>query len=167
MRNRRMENTVRVLSLVLLVALMASAPALAASEAPVPDEIISPTSAGEVVFPHRKHVEDLGYACTECHHETQAAVLKMPHPEYFADFWIDCKICHREAGAPLAPQACSTCHRSSLSNIADQTSSAKVAIHRNCWRCHESGSGEKATASCALCHNRKRIAAPAAAGGVK
>ncbi len=160
----------RVLRLLLLVALLTSAPASAASadpEASVPAEIVSPASVGEVTFPHRKHFEELGLACTECHHETQAAVLKMPHPEYFADFWIDCKVCHREASAPLAPQACSACHHSSLSNIADQTSSAKVAIHRSCWRCHESGTGEKATANCALCHNRERIAAPAAARPVK
>lgn len=157
----------RVLSLVLLVALMASAPASAAPEAPVPAEIVSPTSVGEVVFSHLRHVEELGFACTECHHETRAAVLAMPHPQYFADFWIDCKVCHREGSAPLVPQACSVCHHSSLSNIADQTSSAKVAIHRSCWRCHESGSGQKATANCAFCHNRKRIAAPAAAGGGK
>jgi len=165
-----MENAVKVLSFALLVALMVSAPAsaaLAAPDNPVPDEIVSPNSVGEVVFPHRKHFEELAFACTECHHETQAAVLKMPHPEYFADFWIDCKICHREAGAPLAAQACSTCHRSSLSNIADQTSSAKVAIHRNCWRCHDTGTGEKATASCALCHNRQRIGAPAPVRGAK
>jgi hypothetical protein len=165
-----METAMRVLSLVLLMALIASAPASAAPAdpgAPIPAEIVVPTSVGEVVFPHRKHVEELGFACTECHHETQAAVLDMPHPQYFADFWIDCKVCHREGSAPLVPQACSACHHSSLSNIADQTSSAKVAIHRSCWRCHESGSGEKATANCAFCHNRKRIAAPAVAGGVK
>jgi hypothetical protein len=162
-----MENTVRVLSLVLVVALTVSAPASAVPEAPVPDQIVVPSSVGEVVFPHQKHVEELAFACTECHHETQAAVLKMPHPQYFTDFWIDCKICHREASTPLAPQACSACHRSSLSNIADQTSSAKVAVHRNCWRCHETGAGEKATASCAFCHNRNRIAAPAVVRGAK
>ncbi len=165
-----MEDIVKVLRLLLLVPLLISAPAAVASadpEASVPSDIVSPASVGEVTFPHRKHFEELGLACTQCHHETQAAVLKMPHPEYFADFWIDCKVCHREASAPLAPQACSACHHSSLSNIADQTSSAKVAIHRSCWRCHESGTGEKATANCALCHNRERIAAPAAARPVK
>ena len=159
----------KVLRLVLVVALMAAAPAAAAPADPgatVPDEIVSPSSVGEVVFPHRKHVEELGFACTECHHETRAAVLNMPHPEYFADFWIDCKVCHREGDAARAPQACSACHHSSLSNIADQTSSVKVAVHRSCWRCHEPGVGAKATANCALCHNRERIAAPAA-GGVK
>jgi hypothetical protein len=157
-----MENTVKVLSFALLVALTVTVPASAAPEAPVPDQIVSPSSVGEVVFPHRKHFEDLGLACAECHHETQAAVLKIPHPDYFADFWINCKICHREQGVPLAPQSCSACHHSSLSNIADQTLSAKVAIHRNCWRCHPVDTGEKATTSCAFCHNRQRIAAPAA-----
>jgi hypothetical protein len=165
-----MENAVRLLRFAVVVALTVGPPTLAAAadaDAPVPAEIVSPSSVGEVVFPHRLHFEQLQLACTECHHETRAAVLDMPHPQYFADFWIDCKICHREAGAPLAPQDCSACHRSSLSNIADQTLSAKVAIHRSCWRCHESGVGEKATASCAFCHNRDRIAAPAAVRGAQ
>jgi len=156
--------------LVLVAALTVAPPAVAGAadpEAPVPAEIVSPTSVGEVAFPHRKHFEELQLACAACHHETRAAVLDMPHPQYFADFWIDCKVCHREASAPQAPQACATCHRSSLSNIADQTSSAKVAIHRSCWTCHPSDSGEKATANCTFCHNRERIAAPAAAAGVK
>jgi len=165
-----METAVRVLSCVLLVALTLWLPTSAAAaepEAPVPAEIVSPASVGEVVFPHRKHFDELQVACTACHHETRAAVLDMPHPQYFDDFWIDCKRCHREAPAPLAAQACSTCHHSALSNIADQTSSAKVAIHRSCWTCHPSGSGETATANCTFCHNRKRMAAPAAAAGVK
>jgi DnaJ-class molecular chaperone len=61
----------------------------------------------------------------------------------------------------LAPQACSTCHHSALSDIADQTLSAKVALHRSCWKCHEAQTGEKATAHCSFCHNRNRIAGPA------
>lgn len=160
----------KVLSFVLAVALttwLASA-ATAADPAPaVPAEIVSPSSVGEVVFHHRTHFEDLQVPCTTCHHETHAAVLDMPHPEFFDDFWIDCKVCHGEASAPQAPQACSSCHRSDLSNIADQTSSAKVAIHHSCWRCHASGTGEKATENCAFCHNRERIAAPAAAAGAQ
>jgi len=165
-----MENPVRVFSYALLVALLVSAPVSATpagEEPPVPDEIVSPSSVGEVVFPHRKHFEELGLPCTDCHHETQATVLKMPHPDYFADFWIDCKICHRKAGPPLASQSCSACHHSSVSNIADQTLSAKVVIHRSCWRCHPVDTGEKAAESCAFCHNRQRIATPAAVHGTK
>jgi len=160
----------RILRVVLIAALTAWSPASANAAEPapsVPAEIVSPTSVGEVVFPHRKHFEELQFPCTTCHHETRAAVLEMPHPQYFDDFWIDCKVCHQEASAPQAPRACSTCHRSDLSNIADQTSSAKVAVHRSCWTCHASGAGEKATANCGLCHNRKRIAAPAPAAGAR
>jgi hypothetical protein len=165
-----METTVKVVSSLVLMGLIASVPTSAAAADPetaAPSEIVSPSSVGEVVFPHRQHFEDLGFACTECHHETHATVLESPHPQYFADFWIDCKICHREASAPLVPQACSTCHHNSLSNIADQTSSVKVAVHKSCWNCHEPGTGENATANCSFCHNRERIAAPAAAGGVE
>jgi len=160
----------KVLSLMLAVALTAwvPAPATAADPSPpAPAEIVSQTSVGEVVFHHRAHFDELQFPCTTCHHETRAAALDMPHANYFDDFWIDCTVCHHAASAPQAPQACSTCHRSDLSKIADQTSSAKVAIHRSCWTCHASGTGEKATANCGFCHNRERIAAPAAAAGVK
>lgn len=152
----------------LLAALVVLAPvpvAPADPESPAPVEIVSPSSVGEVVFPHQKHFEELSIGCGDCHHETSAAVLKMPHPQYFEDFWIDCAVCHREDDAPLASLSCSSCHPSAPTSIADQTLSAKVAIHRSCWRCHETGSGESATASCAQCHNRERIAASASAGG--
>jgi hypothetical protein len=64
----------------------------------------------------------------------------VPHPEYFHDFWIDCSTCHRKKGeAPLEPQACSTCHHERNGDLADETLSAKVVIHKNCWSCHEGG----------------------------
>jgi hypothetical protein len=148
-----------------LVFVVAPMPALAADPTPsIPVDIVSPSSVGEVVFPHRKHVEEFSLDCVTCHHETHAAVLDMPHPQYFADFWIDCKICHRADSPPLASVACSKCHPSSPKSVADQTLSSKVAIHRSCWVCHEPGTGEKATATCGLCHNRQRIAPSASAG---
>ena len=150
----------RNLACTLVAALLVVAPLPVLSADPgteVPAEIVSPSSVGEVVFPHRKHVEELNFGCSDCHHETRAAVLDMPHPQYFEDFWIDCKICHRPGSAPLKPLACSTCHHSAPSSVADQTLSAKVAIHRSCWGCHDPGSGEKATETCGLCHNRQRI----------
>jgi len=119
----------------------------------VPEEIISPSTAGEVFFPHLQHTEEFDVACEDCHHETNAAELNMPHDDYFDDFWIDCKICHHEGGtAKLQAQACSKCHHSSPTNIADETLSSKVAIHKNCWNCHEVGTGQEASASCQLCH---------------
>ncbi len=119
-----------------------------------PAEIISPSSAGEVVFPHQFHFEELEVECSDCHHETNAAKLQLPHDNYFDDFWIDCKICHHDSEVTgQVAQACSACHHDSPVNIADETLSSKVVIHQNCWGCHEVEKGAEASRSCALCHS--------------
>jgi hypothetical protein len=125
-----------------------------------------PSYIGEVEFPHLDHVDAFGLDCGECHHETNAATLVIPHEDYFDDFWIDCSICHREPGsAALQAQACSNCHPARPKNIADETLSAKVVIHKNCWACHDSGTGAEASSNCAFCHTGARLRfSPARAG---
>ena len=115
-------------------------------------EIVSPSVIGEVRFPHDFHFEELGFDCSDCHHETNATRLEMPHEEYFEDFWIDCRTCHREADTPSAPQSGAECHHASPVSTADETLSAKVVIHRSCWECHDSGTGEEASRGCGFCH---------------
>lgn len=122
-------------------------------------EIIRVSSyIGEVVFPHFDHVDAFGLECEECHHETNASALNIPHEDYFDDFWIDCKICHHKPGpAVLEAQACSNCHPARPKSIADETLSAKVVIHKNCWACHDSGTGAEASSNCAFCHTGPRL----------
>lgn len=120
-------------------------------EAAVPDVM----ELEDVIFPHEMHVDDLGIECRECHHETDAAKLKSPHPDYFADFWINCRICHHESQTPRAAQRCSECHHDNPFDIADETRSSKVVIHKSCWSCHEVGLGANASASCATCHENR------------
>jgi len=123
----------------------------------MPDEIISPSSVGEVTFPHLFHYEDLEYECVECHHEINAAKLITPHDKYFKDFWIDCSICHNgNETAKMQAQACSECHHTHPYGIADETLSAKVVIHKNCWECHEVETGIAASESCEMCHSGER-----------
>jgi hypothetical protein len=122
----------------------AAAPAAAADD---------PSRIAPAVFPHDEHAADMEIECIRCHHETNAAPLTLPHKDYFDDFWIDCTICHKESGAAeLAPRRCSRCHHSPNGDIADETLSAKVVIHKNCWSCHEVGRGAEASATCANCH---------------
>jgi len=122
-------------------------------EEQLPPIIKSSSSAGEVAFPHQFHFEDLEFECLTCHHETNASSLRMPHEDYFEDFWIDCLICHRKDGsAVLQPQSCSKCHHDSPTDIADETLSAKVVVHKKCWECHELEKGEKASKGCTDCH---------------
>ena len=114
--------------------------------------IVEPSVVGEVEFPHSLHADDLGFDCSECHHETVAAGLRTPHDEYFEDLWSECRKCHGEGAQPAAPQSCDACHHASPTSTADETLSAKVVIHRSCWACHESGTGEEASRSCGFCH---------------
>lgn len=132
---------------------------LAAGAAAAPPVDLSPdgrivyhSAVGEVTFPHSLHAEELGFECTECHHETAAAGLNTPHDEYFEDFWIKCAVCHRDSEAQVSPQSCRECHHASPTSTADETLSAKVVIHRSCWSCHDSGTGQEASRNCGFCH---------------
>ena len=123
----------------------------------LPDEIITPSFVGEVYFPHETHVEDLELDCDECHHEINASALNIPHDEYFDDFWIDCEVCHRTSSTvDDLPMACDECHHHSPVSIADESLSAKVAIHENCWECHDIEEGEDASKNCSFCHSGPR-----------
>ncbi len=119
----------------------------------IPSEIISEASVGEVVFPHLEHYEDFEIKCVECHHEMNAKNINIPHEEYFDDFWINCEGCHiNTESKEMIAHACSNCHNSHPTSIADEMISKKVAIHKNCWRCHDLGTGLEASESCAICH---------------
>ena len=116
-------------------------------------EILFESSVGDVIFPHDLHVSDAGMECGECHHEIHAAVLDTPHPDYLTSSWIHCETCH----APGAQDnqriyQCAECHHSELENIADETLSAKVVVHKSCWKCHETGIGAAASNGCGSCH---------------
>lgn len=129
----------------------------AADTSEIPEEIKFPSTVGEVVFPHLMHIEDLEIECIECHHQINAIKLKTPHPEYFKSSWINCKICHN--GSEKIKQkvyTCSECHHSNPLDVADETLSSKVVVHKNCWECHEVGTGSNASETCDECHAGKK-----------
>ncbi len=124
-----------------------------------PGEVRWPSHVGEVVFPHRAHVEELGLECTECHHPTRAPRLVTPHPEVFSGELRRCALCHREpvtAGGSPAPAGrqvgrCDSCHGPRTTRAGDFPG-LRVALHATCGKCHEIGTGAAASASCATCH---------------
>ena len=124
----------------------------------IPPQIIFPSSVGEVIFPHQMHISNLGIKCVECHHQISAKTLVTPHPDYLKSSWINCAICHNSKSDRIKPKAytCSECHHSDPSNIADETLSAKVVIHKKCWTCHPVGVGKEASKGCQLCHSGKK-----------
>jgi len=118
-----------------------------------PGDITFESLIGDVHFPHDLHVVDLELDCSECHHQIHAKDLDTPHPDYMKSSWIKCGICHDEnSGMSRQYYRCSDCHHSELENIADETLSSKVVIHKNCWSCHESGKGATASKGCPGCH---------------
>jgi len=129
-----------------------------AGAAEMPAERIYPSSAGEVTFRHEMHVKDLSINCVECHHTIHAKKLSTPHPDYFKSSTIKCEICHNESEA-IRQKAftCSVCHSTNPKNIADETLSAKVVVHQQCWKCHPVSVGKEASAACQKCHTGKKM----------
>lgn len=116
-----------------------------------------PSSVGEVIFTHQMHVQERAIACVECHHQINAKQLKTPHPDYFKSSSINCEICHTESEkSKQKAYTCSGCHRTNPINIADETLSAKVVVHKQCWKCHQVGTGKEASTGCEKCHSGKR-----------
>ena len=75
-----------------------------------------------------------------------------------ADSWVSCRDCHDETQNHSTYYGCAKCHHSNLENIADETLSAKVVVHKSCWKCHLSGTGVKASERCSFCHHREEKA---------
>ena len=123
----------------------------------VPSEITIPASVGEVRFRHQMHIDALSIKCGDCHHQINARKLSTPHPDYFGSSWINCKTCHDDSEKiAQKPYLCSECHRTRPQNIADETLSAKVVIHKQCWKCHSVGTGKEASEGCEKCHSGKK-----------
>lgn len=121
----------------------------------IPEEINFPSSVGDVLFPHQMHIDDLEMECNECHHQIYAKKIITPHPEYFKSSWIKCDICHNTTGqSGQKYYTCSKCHHKTPANIADETLSSKVVVHKNCWACHEVGTGSEASEVCNDCHKK-------------
>ncbi len=140
-----------------VVLLAAAGVCAAADPVQIPAEIVIPSSVGEVTFRHQAHIKERAIQCGQCHHQINAKKLETPHPDYLKSSWINCKVCHEESGkTKQSVYACSACHRASNGNIADETLSAKVVIHKQCWNCHPVGTAKDASASCNLCHSGKK-----------
>ena len=115
----------------------------------LPMDITFESALGDVVFPHRVH-QKMG--CQKCHHQIRAKDLVTPHEAYLSHSWVTCHDCHTESETTTTYYGCARCHHSNLENIADETLSSKVVLHKNCWTCHLSGTGAEASARCGFCH---------------
>ena len=117
-------------------------------------DIVFELAAGDVCFPHKSHRRK---GCDNCHHQYPAVALETPHPEYLTSSWHSCSSCHGSKERPKRYQACVSCHLADPVNIADETPSSKVAMHKSCWKCHEAGTGAEASRGCAECHGNNGL----------
>lgn len=122
----------------------------------LPNEITLKSALGNVVLPHDVHVKKVKLKCKVCHHQIRAMELDTPHPEYLTSSWVTCQTCHSTNSKNRKKHyKCSVCHHSEPENISDETLSAKVVIHKSCWKCHEAGTGVEASKGCSDCHMKK------------
>ncbi|MDH3903600.1 MAG: multiheme c-type cytochrome, partial [Xanthomonadales bacterium] len=92
----------------------------------MPDVVTFSSSAGNVFFPHKLHVEDLDLECVKCHHQISAVKLETPHPDYLESSWINCQLCHDPyQQTDKTYYKCSECHHENPNNITDETLSSK------------------------------------------
>ncbi len=117
-----------------------------------PPGALPSTAMTKARFPHDQHVLKQKLECVACHHETNATAIVTPHPDYLEGTGIECTVCHHGTERPREPQSCDDCHPSTPPSVADETLSAKVVIHRTCWRCHPLGDSPSASGVCLTCH---------------
>jgi len=131
----------------------ASEGSLSLEDASTLQEILIESSVGDVIFPHDFHVTGVDMECVECHHQIHAVELDTPHPDYLTSSWINCQACHSpESDSAQVYYLCGECHHENLSNIADETLSSKVVVHKSCWKCHDTRTGVEASQGCVDCH---------------
>ena len=126
---------------VLLIVGVLSYAAFPAKAPDQPVRLMFEGGSGKVLFDHKAHTADSGYAlsCEQCHH----------HPAGDKSAYRACGDCHRvpEEGLHI-PRACGDCH-----DPADlegfEMKRAGEAFHKQCIGCHrEAGAGPEACASC-------------------
>ena len=122
----------------------------------LPEKINLESPVGNVLLPHDVHVKDKKLKCPVCHHQIRAEGLDTPHPEYLTSSWVNCQTCHStDSKNTKKYYKCSRCHHSEPDDIADETLSSKVVIHKSCWKCHEAGTGAEASKGCSDCHKQE------------
>jgi hypothetical protein len=117
----------------------------------IPSQIRFASAVGDVVFQHEVHFKDRGIPCVQCHHQINAKTLTTPHPDYLKASAVNCQVCHKESERTV--YSCTECHDKKRRDIADETLSAKVVIHKQCQTCHSVGTGKDASSACLLCHS--------------
>jgi hypothetical protein len=145
----------RLLAVLAVIAFLSGAVLLGLSgAADVPDEFViqdslwaKHTKSG-VKFSHKKHAEEYGVACNECHHVFEGGknVFKEGDPVQ------KCHDCHNEP----------TIKGEKKLSKDKQKLNLKIAFHNNCQSCHKKLKKEdkakygKIPTTCIQCHPKKK-----------
>jgi hypothetical protein len=133
------------LAAILLIVGFISYGAFPAKPPDEPIRIMYKTVAGKVLFDHKTHAAETGYAlaCQDCHH----------HPEDDAEAALQpCGNCHQilPEGETL-PATCLDCHEPE--DIEDvEITKRSDAFHAQCESCHQEGGIGPVEQRCSWCH---------------
>jgi hypothetical protein len=104
---------------------------------------------GPVVFQHRKHFEEYGMGCGDCHHEGEGE----PILGYADDKPFACGECHDGEGLIRGPIA------ENNASHDDLVSRRANVLHIRCIGCHKKLNAEKHAIrrpeSCRMCHTKR------------
>jgi hypothetical protein len=124
----------------------------AAFPAKTPDEPIRKmykTVAGKVLFDHKTHAADAGYAlsCMDCHHHPE-------EPEDEEEAMLSCGYCHQlPAEGEAFPKTCFDCHEEEDFEDEDiEVTKSADAFHLQCEGCHQDGGVGPVEERCSWCH---------------
>ena len=108
---------------------------------------------GIVHFGHKKHVDDYGATCGECHHDDQGKPLELKE----GDDVQSCLECHKETGKKPKGEK--------LKKKEKIMKYHKEALHANCIGCHKvfnkknklkKNDAKAAPTTCKKCHPKKK-----------
>ena len=93
------------------------------------DDIVLPASNGEVAFPHKKHADEYGVACTACHHTVKEGETPKS---------CTAEGCHSEASEPKAKDA------------------FHQQCYKGCHKTKNTDEGKAAPTKCSGCHIKEK-----------
>ncbi len=131
-----------------------STPAPATTDPEMPGDIVFNSSVGDVTFsaqPARSGRSTWNAWNATTRYTPRIWIPRIRHT--WSPPGSIASICH-DTNSKMSKKyyKCSDCHHSNLDNIADETLSSKVVIHKSCWKCHETGTGVDASKGCVECH---------------
>ena len=113
------------------------------------DEVHPTIYSGQVSFPHKKHFDEYGAKCGDCHHDEDTE----PIVGYSPDKSFHCIDCHDEEGFIRGPIA------ENAATYDDLIARRANVIHIKCIGCHKQHNAKdhvvRAPEACRTCHTKR------------